>query len=320
MVTLKDIKEAHNRIKEVIVHTPVMTSNTLDKLTGCWVYLKCENYQKVGAFKFRGAFNAVSLLSKEQKERGVIAHSSGNHAQALSLAASIQGIHCTIVMPSNSPAVKVQATKGYGAEVVFCEPTLASRESTANELINRHGYTLVHPYDNETVIAGAGTAALELIAEVGELDYMLAPVGGGGLLSGTSIVTRGLLPNAKVMGIEPENADDAMRSFKSGKIVPSVNPNTIADGLRTALSELTFSVIRENVDDIVTVAEMEIVDAMRFLWERMKMVVEPSGAVPVAGAIKISRQAKAKSRIGVIVSGGNVDLDSFFRSYESRIS
>ncbi|MFX1370116.1 MAG: pyridoxal-phosphate dependent enzyme, partial [Promethearchaeota archaeon] len=189
MVTLKDIKEAHNRIKEAIVHTPVMTSNTLDKLTDCWVYLKCENYQKVGAFKFRGAFNAVSLLSKEQKERGVIAHSSGNHAQALSLAASIQGIHCTIVMPSNSPAVKVQATKGYGAEVVFCEPTLASRESTANELINRHGYTLVHPYDNETVISGAGTAALELIAEVGELDYMLAPVGGGGLLSGTSIAT-----------------------------------------------------------------------------------------------------------------------------------
>ncbi|NHJ14385.1 MAG: pyridoxal-phosphate dependent enzyme [Candidatus Thorarchaeota archaeon] len=315
MVSLKDIQEAQSRIKDAIEHTPVMTSKTLDRLTGCEVFLKCENYQRAGAFKFRGAFNAVSLLSKEQRERGVIAHSSGNHAQALSLAASMQGVGCTIVMPSNSPSVKVEATKGYGAEVIFCEPTLQSREDTTDRLIEKHGYTLVHPYDNENVIAGAGTAALELIIEVDELDYMLAPVGGGGLLSGTSIATRGFLPKATILGVEPRNADDAMRSFQSGDLIPSVNPRTIADGLRTSLSRLTFSIIRENVDDIITVSEQEIVEAMRFLWERMKIVVEPSGAVALAGVFSIAKEIQGE-RIGAILSGGNVDLQPFFSQFE----
>lgn len=315
MLTLKDLQKAHNRIKDVIEHTPVMTSRTLDKLTGCQVFLKCENYQRAGAFKFRGAYNAISLLSKGQKERGVIAHSSGNHAQALSLAASIQDVRCTIVMPSNSPSVKVEATKGYGAEVVFAEPTLESREATTDRLIQEHGYTLVHPYDDENVIAGAGTAALELIVDVGEMDYMFVPVGGGGLLSGTSIATRTLLPEAIILGVEPKNADDAMRSFHGGNLTPSINPNTIADGLRTSLSRVTLSIIQKNVNDIITVSEREIVDAMRFLWERMKTVAEPSGAVSLAGVFSASKELQ-EVRIGAILSGGNVDLQPFFAQYE----
>ncbi len=319
MVDLQDIREAHKRIKHATVKTPVMTSTTIDKMTRCSVHFKCENFQRVGAFKFRGATNAVILLSDEDRGKGVITHSSGNHAQALSLAATMQGIPCTIVMPSNSPSVKIEATRGYGANIVLCEPTLESRESTAQELIQKHGYTLVHPYNNPTVIAGAGTAALELIEEVGTLDYILTPVGGGGLLSGTSIATKGLCPDAKVIAVEPKNADDAYRSFKSGELLPSIDPKTIADGLRTSLSELTFSIIRKYVDDIITVEEKEILDAMRLSWERMKMIVEPSGAVPLAGLLSHKERFEPRSRIGIIISGGNVDLDGFFREFSRLI-
>lgn len=316
MVGFPDVEAAFERVKDLVVKTPVMTSTTIDAMTGSKVFFKCENFQRVGAFKFRGALNAVSLLSDEEKERGVITHSSGNHAQALALASSKQNVKCTVVMPSSSPAVKMEATKGYGAEVVVCEPTLASRESTAAALIEEHGYTLVHAYNNPNIIAGAGTAAYELIKEVGSIDAMFAPVGGGGLLSGTSIATKGLLPQAKVIAGEPKGADDAYRSFTTGKIHPSVNPNTIADGLLTSLSELTFSLIRKHVDRIVTVSDEEIVDAMRLLWERMKIVVEPSGAVSLAALMQIRDQLGGQ-RIGVILSGGNIDLERFFSQYST---
>ncbi len=314
MVDLQDVREAHARIREKIVRTPVMTSTTLDKLTGCQVFLKCENFQRVGAFKFRGALNTVSRLPSAERERGVIAHSSGNHAQALALAASMEGVKATIVMPKNSPHVKVNATRDYGAEIVFCENSSEARVQVTNELIEKYNYTLVHPYDDERIIAGAGTCALELIEDVESVDYMFVPVGGGGLISGTSIATKGLCPKARMIGVEPEKADDAYRSFKAGKIFPSVYPKTIADGLRTQLSELTFKVIQKNVDDIIIVSEKEIIDAMRFLWERMKMVVEPSGAVSLAGVLKMKDEL-TDLRIGIILSGGNIDLTDFFDKY-----
>ncbi len=318
MISLSDVRAAHERIKQHAIHTPVMTSSTVDSLTGCSVFFKCENFQRVGAFKFRGALNAVSLLSEEKRMHGVIAHSSGNHAQALSLAATMLGVKSTIVMPSNSPKVKVDATRGYGAEVVFCEPTVESRVKTATELIEKHGYTLVHPYDNEYVIAGAGTAALELMTEIDTLDLIMTPLGGGGLLSGTSIAAKGLDESIGVFGVEPLNADDAYRSLQLGEIQPSINPDTIADGLKTSLCNLTFKIIQQNVDEIITVKESEIVNAMRILWERMKIVVEPSGAVPLAGLLKIHGDVEG-SRIGIILSGGNVDLDALFLEYEKRI-
>jgi len=319
MIQLSDVQQAYERIKGHIVRTPVMTSSTINKMTGCDVFFKCENFQKVGAFKFRGAFNTVSQLSEDERKSGVIAHSSGNHAQALSLAAKILGVHATIVMPKNSPKVKVDATIGYGAEIVFCENSTESRVQVANELAKKHGYTLIHPYNDHRIIAGAGTAALELIDEIGPLDTIFAPVGGGGLLSGTAISTKGLCSDAEVIAVEPENADDAYRSFKAGKIFPSDYPNTIADGLRTQLGELTFAVIRKYVDDIILVSEQEIIDAMRLLWERMKIVVEPSGAVSFAGLLKSSKKF-ASSKVGVIISGGNIDLTDFFEMYSMKFS
>ncbi|MHA2235690.1 MAG: threonine ammonia-lyase [Candidatus Thorarchaeota archaeon] len=315
MVDLQDVRDAHTRIQDRIVRTPVMTSTTLDRMTGCQVFLKCENFQRVGAFKFRGALNTVSLLSSAERERGVIAHSSGNHAQALALAASMEGVKATIVMPKNSPQVKVDATRDYGAEIVFCENSAEARVKVANELVEKHDYTLIHPYDDVRIIAGAGTSALELIEEVDSVDYIFAPVGGGGLLSGTSIATKGLRPETSVIAVEPEMADDAYRSFKEGRIFPSVYPETIADGLRTQLSELTFKIIIEYVDDIITVSEREIVDAMKFLWERMKIVVEPSGAVSLAGFMKMKNEISEK-RVGIILSGGNIDLTEFFEKYK----
>ena len=314
MVTLDDIKNAHSQINTHIIKTSVMTSSTIDRMIECSVFFKCENFQRVGAFKFRGALNAVSQLSDSEKKRGVITHSSGNHAQALSLAASIRGIKATIVMPHNSPEVKVEATKGYGADVVFCEPSVESRVSVATELAEKHGYILVHPYNDLNIIAGAGTAALELIQEVGCLDYLFAPVGGGGLLSGSAIAAKGLCNELKVIAAEPVNADDAYRSFISGEIHPSINPDTIADGLRTQLGDLTFKIIRKFVDEIVTVSEEEIVASMKLLWERMKLVVEPSGAVSLAGALK-KKDIPKRSRLGIILSGGNIDLTEFFKSF-----
>jgi len=319
MPTLKDVELAYDRIKDLANKTSVLTSRTLNRKVGANVFVKCENFQRVGAFKFRGVSNKLLQLSDEEKKKGVVTHSSGNHAQAIALASSILGIKSVIVMPENTPTVKMDATKGYGAEIEKCASNVKAREETCQNLIDKYGYTLVHPYDDDQIIAGAGTAALELIKEVGDLDYVFCPVGGGGLLSGTSIATKGLCPNSKVIAVEPEKADDAYRSFRDKKLYPSLYPDTVADGLRTALSDRTFKIIQENVDEIITVSEKEIVDAMKFLWLRMKIVAEPSGAVPVAGVIKMSEKIKNK-KIGVIISGGNVDLDDFFNKYYEMAS
>lgn len=318
MSSLKDVEKAHERIKNIVNNTSVLTSRTLDKMVGANVFVKCENFQRIGAFKFRGVSNKLLQLSADEKAKGVVTHSSGNHAQAVALASSLLGIKSVIVMPENAPPVKIDATRGYGAEIVRCASNVKAREETCQNLVDKHGYTLVHPYDDDQIIAGAGTAALELIKEVGDLDYMFCPVGGGGLLSGTSVATKGLCPDSKVIAVEPERADDAYRSFKDGKLYPSAYPDTIADGLRTSLSKRTFKIIRENVDEIITVSEKEIIDAMKFLWMRMKIVVEPSGAVPIAGVIKMARSIKNK-KIGVIISGGNIDLDDFFSKYYENL-
>jgi len=315
----EDIIEAYNRISEFINKTPVMKSRTLNELVSAQVYLKCENFQRVGAFKARGAFNAIQQIITT-KPTGIITHSSGNHAQAVSLAARELGVPATIVMPKNAPSVKKEATRGYGATIVECGNDPADRKQKTDELIEKYGYILVHPYNDLRIIHGAGTAAFELLKEVGKLDYVLTPVGGGGLLSGTSICVKSEYPDCVVIGVEPENANDAYLSFKDGtKIYPSINPSinpTIADGLRTSLGNITFDIIKKNVDDIITVSEGEIVNAMRFLWERMKLVVEPSGAVPLAGLFKLVegelKELYRDKKIGLIISGGNIDLSEFF--------
>jgi threonine dehydratase len=319
MITPDDITRAYDRIKGRINRTPIMTSRTLDGILGARIFLKCENFQRIGAFKIRGAVNAVSTLSSEEKRRGVITHSSGNHAQAVALAARLFAVKAVIVMPKGAPAVKAEATRGYGAEVVFCENTLASRIETADGLISRFGYTLVHPYDNDAVIAGAGTAALELWEETGGVDVLVCPVGGGGLVSGSAIAVKGKDERTAVFAAEPEGADDAYRSLESGRLVTDLVPDTIADGLRTTLCERTFAIIRERVDAIQTVSESEIVGAMRFLWERMKMIVEPSGAVSLAGVLGGKIPVTGK-RVGVIISGGNVDLADYFAALAAKIA
>ncbi|MBN1330032.1 MAG: pyridoxal-phosphate dependent enzyme [Candidatus Heimdallarchaeota archaeon] len=314
----EEVKVAYNLIKGFVNNTPVMTSSTLDKHLDCNCFFKCENFQKIGAFKFRGAIHALLRLSDEEKKRGVITHSSGNHAQALSLAAKTVGIKAVIVMPENAPKVKVYATRGYGAEIVFCGSEPGDREEAVKPLIKKYGYTLVHPSDDLRIIQGAGTAAYEFIQEIGHLDYVFAPVGGGGFLSGTAIATKGLLPSAKVIAVEPEKANDAFKSFKEGKIFPSINPNTIADGLRTQLGPNTFKIVRKYVDDIITVSEEEIINAMQFLWERMKLVVEPSGAVSLAGVLSDKISLK-NLRVGIMISGGNIDLSEFFASLRGKV-
>lgn len=319
MVSFSDIREASHQIRGVTHRTPVIGSRTLNELLQAEVVFKCENLQRVGAFKLRGAYNAISRLSSEQRERGVIAHSSGNHAQAVALAAQLLHVPALVVMPNNASLVKVRATRDtYKSEVVLCENTLESRKKTTQTLIDEHGYTLIHPYDNERVIAGAGTAALELLEERKDIEIVLAPVGGGGLLSGTSIAARAMVPGVRVFGVEPERADDAFRSLKSGILAGNDHPDTIADGLRTTLCERTFDIIRRNVDGIVTVSETQILNAMRFLWERMKQVVEPSGAVPLA-ALLAGRLSVQGRRVGVILSGGNVDLEAFFENFQKLI-
>ena len=307
-VTLDDIRQAAERIRPYAHRTPVMTCESLDRQVGATVFLKCENLQKVGAFKFRGACNAVFSLSDADAARGVVTHSSGNHAQALSLAARLRGIPAHIVMPSNTPAVKKAGVEGYGGKITLCEPTLAAREATQAQVMEKTGATPVHPYNNLKVIAGQGTAALELLGEVPDLDVILTPVGGGGLLSGTAITATGLVPLIRVIGAEPEGADDAFRSLAAGKIIPAVKPQTIADGLRTSLGDLTFAIIQKRVEQIVTVSEAGIIAAMRFVWERAKILIEPSAAVPVA--VLWERKIDLTGlRVGVILSGGNVDLD-----------
>ena len=274
--------------------------------------LKCENFQRVGAFKFRGAMNALLLLGDGQRAAGVVTHSSGNHAQALALAGQLLGVPVTIVMPRTAPAVKRAATLGYGARIVLCEPTLESREAAVASEIDRHGLTLVHPYNDWSVIAGQGTAALELLDQAGPLDAVIAPVGGGGLLSGTALAVKGRSPGTSVMGAEPAAADDAYRSLKSGAIQPSLDPRTIADGLRTSLGSKTFAVISRYVDEIFTVSEAEIIEATRFVWERIKIVIEPSSAVVVAPLLA-GRLSPPGRRVGLILSGGNVDVEPFFK-------
>ncbi|MCI0471216.1 MAG: pyridoxal-phosphate dependent enzyme [Candidatus Aminicenantes bacterium] len=312
MVTFTEIEAAYKRIKDVANKTPVLTSRTLNERLDAELFFKCENLQRIGAFKFRGAYNALSRLSEEQKARGVIAHSSGNHAQAIALSSKLLGIKAVIVMPKRSPLVKVNAARdSYGAEVVFCENTIASRQAVAKELIDRSGYTLVHPFDNDDIICGAGTAALELSLETGELDMIFAPVGGGGLLSGTAVAARGFNPRVKVFAGEPERVNDAYRSIEAGKILVNASTDSIADGLLTNLCERTFEIIKANVERIITVSEEEIIQAMWFIWERMKLVVEPSGAVSLAAALSGQVPLQNK-RVGIIISGGNIDLQSFF--------
>ena len=307
--TAEMIRDAHIRIKPYINHTPIMTSATINRMLNCSLFFKCENFQKVGAFKARGATNAVRSLDPETLKKGVATHSSGNHAQALSWAAALAGTRAYIVMPSNSSPVKIEAVKSYGGIITFCEPTLEARETTLQKVIEETSAIEIHPYNDLRIIAGQATSALELIAEVENLDLIIAPVGGGGLLSGTALSAFYFSPGTTVVAAEPEMADDAFRSFTSGSFVPSVNPMTIADGLRTSLGSLTFPIIRKHVGSIVTVNEDAIVRAMKFIWERMKIIVETSSAVPFAAIMENRINVEGK-RVGLIISGGNVDLDN----------
>jgi threonine dehydratase len=302
-----DIEKAHQIIQKYAHRTPVLTSTGINKITGGTLYFKCENFQKVGAFKFRGACNAVFFLSQEELVRGVATHSSGNHAAALALAAGMRGIKAHIVMPENSPEIKKKAVAGYGAEITFCKPTLQARESTLAGIVHETGATEVHPYNNFNVIAGQGTAAKELIEDSGAFELIMTPVGGGGLLGGTAIAAKYLLPGCKVIAAEPLGADDAFRSFHGRKWVPSESPKTIADGLLTSLGERNFAIMLDKVDDVVAVSEEKIVEAMRLIWERMKIIVEPSSAVPLAAILEGKVDVKNK-KVGIILSGGNLDL------------
>jgi len=305
--TFSDIEKAHDRIRPYIHHTPVLSSKSINEMVGADLFFKCENLQKVGAFKFRGACNSVFALTDEEAKNGVCTHSSGNHAAALALAARMRGIPAYIVMPENAPEIKKIAVAGYGAHITFCTPTLEARESTLKKVAAETGATEIHPYNYFNVICGQGTAAKELIEEIGHLDVVMAPVGGGGLLSGTAVSTKALLPEAKVIAAEPAGADDAFRSFYSKTLQASVAPKTIADGLLTSLGSLTFPIILKEVDQIVTVSEEGIVAAMRMIWERMKIIIEPSSAVPLAAILENKLDVKGK-RVGIILSGGNVDL------------
>jgi threonine dehydratase len=306
--TLKDIQVAHYRIEPYINRTPVFTSSTFDSSTGGSLFFKCENLQKVGAFKFRGATNAVMSLTDKEAANGVATHSSGNHAQALALAARIRGIPAYIVMPRTAPGVKVEAVRDYGATITFCDPTQKDRENTLSEVVEETGANFIHPYDDGRIISGQATAAVELLNDIADLDIVMTPVGGGGLLSGTSLAVKYISPGTTMIAAEPMNADDSFRSFRSKKLIPSDNPDTIADGLLTSLSDLTFSIIKENVHDIVTVSEDGIKRAMKLFWERTKLIIEPSAAVPVAALLEKRILVKDK-RVGIILSGGNVDLD-----------
>jgi threonine dehydratase len=314
---LDDIRTASGRLAPWVHRTPVMTSRTLDGRCGGSVFLKCENFQKVGAFKIRGAMNALLLLGEAERARGVITHSSGNHGQALAQAGRWLGVPVTVVMPRTAPSIKRAATEGYGATVVSCEPTLADREATVADLIARHGYSLIHPFDDWRVIAGQGTVAWELLDQAGPLDVVLCPVGGGGLLAGTALTVKGRSPSTRVVGAEPKAADDALRSLISGSIEPSHDPKTMADGLRTSLGERPFSVIRRHVDAIVTATEPEILEAMRFVWERFKIIIEPSCAVPVAPVLNGQLPVEGL-RVGIIITGGNVDLEPMFQALATK--
>ncbi len=306
---LDAIRAAHERIRQHIHRTPVLTSERLDEAGGVSLFFKCENFQKIGAFKARGATNAVLSLDDATAGRGVATHSSGNHGAAVARAAKLRRIPAHIVMPSNSAKVKIRAVEGYSAQVVFCEPTEKAREATCADVIKRTGATLIHSFENQDVIAGQGTAAVELLEDVPDLDLLMCPVGGGGLLSGTAIAAKSMRPKIKVFAVEPANADDAAQSFRAGRWLVTEKKFTIADGLRTNIGEPNFAIVQRYVDDIVTVSEEAIVAAMRIIWETMKIVIEPSAAVPYAALLESKIDASGK-RVGIILTGGNVDLDA----------
>jgi len=308
-LNLDTIRAAHERIRPYIHRTPVLTNSWLNDACRASLFFKCENFQKVGAFKARGATNAVFALDDETARRGVATHSSGNHGAAVARAAKLRGIAAHIVMPSNSTKVKIRAVQDYSAQVVFCEPTEESREIKCAEVISQTGARLIHSFENEHVIAGQGTAAMELLEDIPDLDVIMCPVGGGGLLSGTAVAAKSMRPQIQVIAAEPENADDAARSFRAGRRLVTEKKFTIADGLRTNIGEPNFTIIKQYVDDIVTVSEEAIVSAMRTIWETMKIVIEPSAAVPYAAIIE-NKIAVSGKRIGIILTGGNVDLDA----------
>ncbi len=309
LVSYDDVAGAARRIEGHAHRTPVLTSATVDERTGAKVFFKCENFQRMGAFKFRGAYNALSLLGAEEKRRGVLAYSSGNHAQAVALAGRLRGVNTAIVMPNDAPAVKVEATRGYGAEVILYDKHTADRETFARQIAAERGLAVIPPFDHPHVVAGQGTAAKELFDEVGQLDYLLVCCGGGGLLSGCAIAARALSPECKTIGVEPELGDDATRSFRTRTLQSCHNPETIADGARThSMGKVTFPLVMAYVADMLTVNDTELLRSMFWLWERMKMVVEPTGAL-AATALLEGKLAAPGARIGVIISGGNVDLD-----------
>jgi threonine dehydratase len=310
MIDKQKITDAHERIKPYINRTPVLTSEALDELTGCNIFFKCENLQKIGAFKMRGAMNAALSLPKYQRVNGIATHSSGNHAQAIARAAKVLGIKSFIVMPRNAPDIKKNGVRELGGEIFECEPTLQARESTLAEVVAKTGAVEIHPFNNYDVITGQATAAKEFFEDQPSLDFLLAPVGGGGLLSGVSLAAKYFCPNTAVIAAEPEGADDAFRSLQMGSIQPSQS-NSIADGLLTTLGDKTYPIIRDNVREVITVSDAEIVDAMRVIWQRLKMIVEPSGAVPMAAILKKKDLFRGK-KVGVIFSGGNVDLARAF--------
>ncbi len=308
-ISLAQIREAAQRIAPFTFKTPVMTSEALDELVGAKLFFKCENFQRTGSFKMRGASNAIFSLSDENAKNGVATHSSGNHAQAVAYAALRRGIPAYIVMPTNTPKIKMEGVKTYKGQIFLCEPTLQARETTLNEIVSKTNAVFVPPFNDERIIAGQATCAKELIEEVGELDLVISPVGGGGLLSGTALATHYLLPNAKTIGAEPAWADDAFRSFQAGKIAQVLRTDTIADGLRTSLGEKTFAIIRQHVSQIALAKEETIIKAMRLVWEKMKIIIEPSCAVPLAILMDNPELIGENKKIGLILTGGNVDLD-----------
>ncbi len=307
VITKATIEEAHKRIKPFIHRTSVLTNESIDDAAGCKIYFKCENFQKIGAFKARGAMNAALSLSPEQLKKGLATHSSGNHAQALARAAKILGVKSYIVMPRTAPDIKKKGVRSFGGEIFECEPTLAARESTLAEVVKKTGATEIHPYNNYEVIAGQATAAKELFEEAPKLDYILTPVGGGGLLSGTALATKYFSPTTQVIAGEPAGSDDAYRSLKSGHI-EAPQSNSIADGLLSSLGDKTFPLIQEYVKEIITVTDQEIITAMKLIWEEMKIIIEPSCAVPFAAVLKSKEKFTGKN-VGIILSGGNVDLE-----------
>ena len=308
MVTLKDIASAHERIRPFVHRTTVMTNNSLDELSGAKLFFKCDNFQKAGSFKIRGATNTVQLLSQEELDKGVATTSSGNHGAALSMAVKRRGGKTKVVMPINTPKIKVNNVERNGGEVVWCDPDQPSRERVLNELVIETGSTVVHPYNDERIVAGQGTAAKELLEDHPDLDMIICPVSGGGLLSGTLLSAKGINPHIKVFGAEPSEADDAYRSLQKGEIVANETIDTICDGLRAQIGSITFPIIQEHVDGIITVKELEIIEAMKMVWERMKIIAEPSSVITLGALLKNQKLFSGK-KVGLILSGGNVDLN-----------